>query len=155
MDFCLRLTSCQLIDDFFRAGAEVFPARTTVCFENIRPCEAAVEIFHRHLSEDQYWPARDTISPASSLYYCFLTTGLVEELSELHQTVPSVEFVHHIRGYDGQRLIFYAHDICFDSEILLSPLLDREMLEKLATWARCNVREAEANIDWQTIQRKR
>ena len=149
-----RFTTIDPIAEFLPAAARVLRGYNTLCIEHAHTDKDALELYSRHVSEDVYWPLRDTISPHTSLYYCHLTPEFVNGLLRLAGSRDTSSFLWHIRGYDGQRLIFYSHDACDGGEVLVSSRFPEGLITQLACEAGCNARPDEAKIDWESIQVK-
>lgn len=152
MTRCWRLDSCDPVWQFIPAAARVLKGSNVVCIEHSGTIDPALELYARYRTDRAYWPLRDTISPHTALYYCRLVPEFADELQSIAESHDLSDFLWHIRGYDGKRMIFYSHDACDASSIWITPRFQEGLASQLASEAGSPLRSGEAGIEWDTLQ---
>lgn len=155
MIYCWRLNSCNPVWQFIPAAARLLEGVNVICIEHFGTIDPALELYERFRTERVYWPERDTYRPHTALYYCSLVPEFAEGLQSLAESYALSDFLWHIRGYDEKRMIFYSHDACDSSDILITPKVDQNLASKLAFETGCPLRTQPAGgIDWDILRAK-
>lgn len=104
---------------FFQNLPLLLPPNGVVYFEGCSIAPDVAAIYERSAASDPVAVAPDTLSPVPQCFHVAHSPQFVSRLCELAAQRPVNELLDHVKGYEGQALVFHFHD-AFDNDLLVS-----------------------------------
>ena len=119
--------------EFFRGLSLLIPEDSNLYIEGTELDEEVVQFYEANRSKNAVCVVRDMIFPAPDMFHVAFGRGVQEKFAEYAQQKPREKCFFHIKGYQGETLLFAFHDAFDGSDLLVSGRVEEERVREFAT----------------------